>query len=62
MDAEKHSNNSHHPHHQKENRLTLGLLPRKTAPGFTVKAVMPNNKFKKVSLDDYKGTNLNFTF
>jgi hypothetical protein len=43
---------------QVHHRHTHGpLLPRQPAPKFTnVTTVLANNKFKKISLDDYKGT------
>lgn len=51
-----------HPHHhggpQKKFKKSANgpLLPRQDAPKFTnVTAVLANNKFKKLSLDDFKG-------
>ena len=35
--------------------LASALMPRKSAPGFTAQAVMPDLSFKKISLSDYAG-------
>lgn len=53
MDTENHNNHTHCQCFANNNKFAL--VPRVKAPKFEGTAVLANNKFKKVSLDDYKG-------